>query len=753
MINDFKEEDINKEIKKIAQELKDSIQINVQDKFQKLNSLILTGPNDIFNYLMNEYTVVYNEKKIKEIKTIADPDSDKEKMYVYDNGFYVRGETKLKEKAESFFRSILDQCDFLIKSIENYIIEKQNSDSENKEGIDLDQEGGNKTKEKLKKLKNAYEKMAHKGIITWNINEALNMVRRNTYISRGEMNPPTHIPFKNGYINLNTWDLEPLNPELFFTWSINANYLNRTIVPKNDLPEFTKFLSSLVDLEHLLILLFYYAYACLYPDLPNHRVLWLVGKQRIGKGSSVRLLKLLNPYGFEAMSLSKILKGEKEARFDLSSFETKNLVSDMEITEKEKREKDYDWALFNKIFGGDLIDLEEKFIKKRSGTLKIKGIFIQNLPMMKIKSDATIDRSIIIPTIDSTITEKIPHIEEKIFRKEGDAIATFFAHLLKILKMMNFKFPEKLKINENGEIVEWEELDHDTKWEIIDNLSDEVKFFIEEMTDIPEFNNEEQELKQDSNDNVILVNEAYSVFVEWCKEKGITPISKQSFTEKFGYVYPKKRIKKGGKLFYVFTNVIWQDKSQVGTQVGTIDNFAKDTQCNNFRDIEYRFQLMFNLLLASPLKEGKKNNKGGIIKYNTKLEPDKISSQIIPVLNFEHKGSGSNLKNMSENSKEERGQESDQVLDSPSNEPEQKNDELNQKAKDLFGPYNEKFKFFKPPEERNVIREPDNVIRYLHFKEGFKEEDAKAIISKWEKLGLVEIKNNQIVLVSAQEPK
>ena len=416
--NDKSEEDINKKIKDIAEELKGSIQIYIRNGIKTLNSLVFTGPNDIFNHLMNEYTFEYNGEKVKGIKTIADPDTDKEDIYVYDNGVYVRGETIFKQKAESYFRSVLKQANELIKNIENSLINNKKSDLGSEELTDVEQEEEKKIKTELKKLKNAYEKMTHKGVITWNISEALNMIRRNTYTTRDKINPTTHIPFKNGYINLHTWELEPLNPGLFYTWHITPNYLNRPIDPETDLPEFVKFLSTLVPPEYLHALLFYSAYATLYPDLPNHKIMWIVGKQRVGKGSLVRLLKLLNPYGFESMSLSKILKGEREVRFDLSSYETKNFVSDMEITEKERREKDYDWAVLNKIFGGDTVDLEEKFRKKRSGTLKIKGIFIQNLPMMKIRSDATIERSIVIPTLDSIITEKIPEIEKRYMKKK-----------------------------------------------------------------------------------------------------------------------------------------------------------------------------------------------------------------------------------------------------------------------------------------------------------------------------------------------
>jgi len=84
---------------------------------------------------------------------------------------------------------------------------------------------------------------------------------------------------------------------------------------------------------------------------------------------------------------------------------------------------------------------------------------------------------------------------------------------------MNFKFPEKIKINENGEIVEWEELNNETKWELIDHLSDEVQIFIDENLDIPEFNENEEGSKKSSNTNKHPVDEVYSILKEWCKKR------------------------------------------------------------------------------------------------------------------------------------------------------------------------------------------------------------------------------------------
>jgi len=89
----------------------------------------------------------------------------------------------------------------------------------------------------------------------------------------------------------------------------------------------------------------------------------------------------------------------------------------------------------------------------------------------------------------------------------------------------------------------------------------------------------------------------------------------------------------------------------------------------------------------------------------------------------------------------------------PSQEPELKLDpELDQKACDFFRALKDKFEFFRPPEEHVVTREPDNIVKYLHYVEGLNEEESQAIISKWQELGLAQVAQNQIVLIEhAQE--
>jgi len=240
---------------------------SLEEKFQALDEILATGPNDIYETLVLDYTFIdpTTNREVIGIKTAEDPDSDKEEIYVYEKGVYKRGESILKSRAESFYRLKLEEAENIINEIE-------------------DEDLSDRNKSIFEKLKGKFLHKKHQGVLTSIVNEALNMVRRNTYTSKGTMNPSTHIPYRNCYINLETWEPEPLNPSLFFTWQILANYLGRDIDPKTDMPMFISFLSKFIPVEKILAFLTYYAYALLHPGFPVHKTLWLVGRQRIGKG-------------------------------------------------------------------------------------------------------------------------------------------------------------------------------------------------------------------------------------------------------------------------------------------------------------------------------------------------------------------------------------------------------------------------------------------------------------------------------------
>jgi len=595
-------------------------------KFERLQELINVGPNDVYNHIIENFTFIdKNKNTIIGIKTIADPDSEKELVHIYADGFYIRGESKLKEIAEKFLRSQLNLCFSIIEDLDNSKLKKDEINT-------------------LQKIKSICEKKKHQGVMTSVITEAINMVRRNTYTNPSEINPPTHIPFRNGLLNLKTWNLDPLTPEFFYTWYVNANYLNREIDPNADFPLFLRFLSTLVPPEYVFPTLFYMAYT-LYPGFPVHKTLWIVGRQRIGKGSLIRLLHLINPEGHGTISVNKMLRND--FRFDVYSIVNKNFVTDAEVG-KINNLRPENWDLFNKLFGGDFIDVEGKYKQKYTGRLHVKGIFVQNLPMLKIENPATIERIILVQTRTSEIktNQRIPNIEELIFKKEGNEIATYLANLLKILEKFNFIFPEIIKINENGEITEWREMGYDEKTSLLEMLSDPVQNFIEEMT---------ERVNTNTSNDYVTVEDAYTIFEKWCNRKGIVPLKRQVFTKKFSQEYPKKRERIGGKKVYVFTNVKFVDENSM--KLGQGDIIEKDTQNNDSSIVECLSQLI-NIKLTTRGEDC--NDKGGVEDYDNKLVQSKKIFKIITGLNFENKGGCPNLKTWSKILEKEGGQGSGQ---------------------------------------------------------------------------------------------
>ena len=107
--------------------------------------------------------------------------------------------------------------------------------------------------------------------------------------------------------------------------------------------------------------------------------------------------------------------------------------------------------------------------------------------------------------------------------------------------------------------------------------------------------------------------------------------------------------------------------------------------------------------------------------------------------------SGTNISNL-DLGNQKLEQKSNNPDDSPKQEPKQTPD-LDQKAIEFYNALKDKFQFLRPPEERHVSRDKDNVLRYLNLVKKLSEKEAQAIISKWEELNLirVDVITNQIV--------
>ena len=421
-------------------------------------------------------------------RTIPEIGTDKESIYYFNGEIYERAEEVIKAEAHR-----------------EYISQWETALSTSREN-DL-----------TMRLKHALDR----GPSANDINEVLSMVRRTTY-THEEMNPKTHIPFLNGLLNLNTRKLEPFNPDLFFTYQVNANLLDSYITLK-EVPLFSYMLRTAFYSRDIPTILSYFGYA-FFPDLPVHKTLFILGRERIGKGTSVRVLEGLMQKGSGAIQLVRLLTSE---RFQFTGIEGKNLLVDSESKRKFKRGTILEWSAFCNLFGKDVLSLEPKGHEAHEYVSNAKGIFLGNLPFISVDSPPAIARMLVVVTRDERPKNVITDLDKKILDREGDKVATLLMQILFRLKDRNFVFPRQISDDETAQL--------------LDKLADPVENFIEEQTEYDE-------------EGLVPVEEAHETFTEWCKRKGIPTIARQTFVKKFGKTYHKKIIGPRGKRTYYFTN-------------------------------------------------------------------------------------------------------------------------------------------------------------------------------------------------------
>ena len=467
--------DITKKAKKKAMDL------GIETKQGESEDSYFPGPIHIVESLNERYR----------LRTIPEVGTDRENVYFFNGQVYERAEELIKSEAHNEY---VRQWRKMLNIAKN---------------------------EKNETLASRLKNSLHSGPSANQINEVLAMIRRTTFTS-DEMNPPSHIPFKNGLLNLKTRQLESFTPDLFFTYQVDATLLTDAWITLRDTPLFAGLLNTAFYETDIPMVLSYFAYS-FYPDLPAHRVLFILGRERIGKGTSVRVLQGLMPKGSGSLSLARILTSE---RFQFSGIEGKNLLIDSETKRKFKRGTIFEWSAFCNLFGKDNLNVEPKGKEAHDYISKAKGIFLGNLPFLPVDSPPAISRILVVETRNERPEKDIKNLDQKILEAERDQIATLLMQVLFKLMDRNFDFPGQLTDEATAEIM--------------DQLADPVAQFIEECTEYDK-------------DGSVLVDEAYERFLEWLKSKGIPNIARQTFVKNFGRTYAKKRIGPRGKRDYAFT--------------------------------------------------------------------------------------------------------------------------------------------------------------------------------------------------------
>jgi len=471
-------------------------------------------------------------KRKYRVRTIPELGTDKENIYYYNGQIYERAEEILKSEAHAIY----------VRSWTEIL---------------------NRTTDP--KVSEALESALRKGPSTGDINEVLNNLRRTT-LSYDQMNPDSHIPFLNGLLNLKTRTLEPFSPDLFFTYQVNANLLSRYVTLR-DVPLFNSLLNGVFYEPVIPMALSYCAYA-FRPDFPVHKTLFILGRERIGKGTFVRVLQGLMPKGSGSFSLARILTGE---RFQFTGIEGKNLLVDSETKRKFRKGTVLDWSMFCNLFGADTLSVEPKGREAHDYVSRAKGIVLGNLPFIPVDSPPTVARILIVETRNERPKCVIPNLDVKILTDERDLIATLLVQLLFKLEDREFMFPGQLT--------------DDATQDILDQLADPISNFVEEMTEYEEGTNTS-------------ATDAVAAFTEWCDSKGIPPLKPQVFKTGFGKHYKKRRLGPHGAQDYFYTNckifdteaeLKVQSQFQVGYEDGALKTPKISLSGDRYRRIQHEY--------------------------------------------------------------------------------------------------------------------------------------------------------------------
>lgn len=501
------------------------------------------GPQDIADSLKSKNTY----------KTLREPNNQgkNEPIFQFSEGIYVRAEEYVKSAAHGEFTEqwgrMLSDC-----------LDEINLKGKNVEG-------------KIPQLKERLEAALHRGPSSYEKSEVAEIIRHTTFVDPKTVNPHSHIPFRNGLLSLETFKLEPFDPEKFFIYRVEASYLD-TFVSLQEAPLFKGYVQSVYHPLDIPLVLQYLGYS-LMPGKPRDKVLFVVGREGVGKGVLDRIMEGLIPDGKGAVDLNKILTAD---RFQFSGLDRKILLSDPEIDRKFRKGVKITTRNFNTLFGSDSTYNEEKFHEGKKQIYHSKGIFIGNLPLFKLDDMATFRRILLIQTLTDRTSKDVADFHLKILQNERDVIATLFVQYLKVLKSFDWVF-----LNEPTK---------ESIAEIWAQFADPIAGF-------------EDEYLSEMQGNEINEDKLIAFFKEvYCKPKGITAPPDRTFKARISKSYPRAKRGAKGKRYWNFTNIQCEGMDQdVSHKVDTTKNVSESPEIKVSRDNRYGVQIRYNI----PVKGGR----------------------------------------------------------------------------------------------------------------------------------------------------
>ena len=198
------------------------------------------------------------------------------------------------------------------------------------------------------------------------------------------------VNFKNGILDLNSWDLKlsPHSPDYGFVGVLPYDY-----DPDADCPVFKRWIDSVMlsDKKLIAILQEFMGYIVRGGDYKYHKALWLGGEGRNGKSTFVDLLKaLIGPKNFSTVSI-KSLVGD---RFSGADLEGKIANFSEETSPAELR----DSGPFKNLTGDGDISAQKKYGDPFHFRNRAKLVMTYNtIPDLSDLSPGMLSRPIIVP--------------------------------------------------------------------------------------------------------------------------------------------------------------------------------------------------------------------------------------------------------------------------------------------------------------------------------------------------------------------
>lgn len=341
------------------------------------------------------------------------------------------------------------------------------------------------------------------------------LISENTSMSEANL-----IAFKNGIYNIVDDSFIEFSPEFIITNKVNWNY-NPGAYSK--LVDKTMNKLSCGDFEIRMLLEEVVGY-CFYRRNELRKAFILTGDKANGKSTYLDMIKtLLGDENTSALDLKELSDRFKTAELFGKLANIGDDIGDEFIANP---------AIFKKLVSGDRVNVERKGQNPFDFNNYSKFLFsANNIPRIKDKTGAVLDRLIIIPFNASfSVNDKDfdPYIKYKL--REQEAIEYLInlglEGLKRVLKNRKFTVPDKVK----KEILEYEE------------VNNPILGFFKEVDKI-----ENESTK-----------EIYRKYQEYCILNGLQPISNIEFSrqvvKKFGYEVKDKRIQ--GKKYKVFTRTV-----------------------------------------------------------------------------------------------------------------------------------------------------------------------------------------------------